>query len=211
MGKQIDVLNNVGQITGTLELPDSLFGVEVSEYALYRAVVAYEANQRQGNAAAKGRAEVNRSGKKHHRQKGTGWARRGSLRSPLVRGGGVAFGPQLRSYRSKLPKALKRLAFYSALTLKRESNQVKVIDDFIFSKPSTKDFQSILVACGLREKKVLFVAPASLPVLVKSCRNIPSVWITPVETLCTYEVIKADTLLFTRRALERLVEIHSHV
>ena len=204
MGEQIDVLNSEGMSSGSMELPVYLFDAEVSEHALYRAVTTYLANQRQGNASTKSRSEVRRTGKKHHRQKGIGVARRGSLRSPLLRGGGVAFGPKPRSYHSNLPKLLKRSAFRSALTLKRQSGNIKIVDDFDFAEPSTKSFLGIIRACGLEERKVLFITPGSLPVLVKSCRNLPKVQIRPVETLCTYEIVAADVLLITRKALEAL-------
>ena len=209
MGNQVDVLSSAGQASGSVELPGDLFGVEVSEYALYRAVITYEANQRQGNASTKGRSEVRRTGKKHHRQKGTGWARRGSMRSPLVRGGGVAFGPKPRSYNSKLPRSLKRRAFLSALTLKGETGQVKVVDDFELSEPSTKSFQNVIAACGLKGQKVLFVAPENMPVLVKSCRNLPSVRMTHVGSLSTYDVIAADALLITRQAMDKLAQTYA--
>ena len=208
MGAQVEVLNSEGQASGSVELPDDLFGIEVSEYALYRAVVAYEANQRQGTASTKTRSEIARTSKKHHRQKGTGWARRGSLRSPLVRGGGVAFGPQPRSYSTQLPKALKRLAFRSALTVKGTQGQVKVVDDFDFEKPSTKSFQKVIEACGLKGQKVLFVTAENAPVLVKSSRNLPKVNATHLGSLGTYEVVRADAVLFTRQALDSLVEGH---
>ena len=208
MGAQVEVLNSEGQASGSVELPDDLFGIEVSEYALYRAVVAYEANQRQGTASTKTRSEIARTSKKHHRQKGTGWARRGSLRSPLVRGGGVAFGPQPRSYSTQLPKALKRLAFRSALTVKGTQGQVKVVDDFDFEKPSTKSFQKVIEACGLKGQKVLFVTAENAPVLVKSSRNLPKVNATHLGSLGTYEVVRAEAVLFTRQALDSLVEAH---
>ena len=211
MGIQVDVLSSEGQTSGSVELPADLFEAEISEYALYRAVVTYEANQRQGNASTKTRSEVRRTGRKHHRQKGTGWARRGSLRSPLVRGGGVAFGPQPRSYYTKLPKSLKRLAFRSALTLKGEDGQVRVVDDFDLPAPSTKSFQGIIDACGLNGKKVLFVTPESAPILFKSSRNIPAIKMAPVDTLCTYDVIAADTVLFTRQALDKLAQTQAQV
>ena len=208
MGAQVEVLNSEGQASGSVELPDDLFGIEVSEYALYRAVVAYEANQRQGTASTKTRSEIARTSKKHHRQKGTGWARRGSLRSPLVRGGGVAFGPQPRSYSTQLPKALKRLAFRSALTVKGTQGQVKVVDDFDYEKPSTKSFQKVIEACGLKGQKVLFVTAENAPVLVKSSRNLPKVNATHLGSLGTYEVVRADAVLFTRQALDSLVKAH---
>lgn len=208
MGVQVEVLNSEGQASGSVELPEDLFGIEVSEYALYRAVVAYEANQRQGTASTKTRSEIARTSKKHHRQKGTGWARRGSLRSPLVRGGGVAFGPRPRSYFSKLPKALRRLAFYSALTVKGAGGQIKVVEEFDFSEPSTKSFQKVIAACGLKDQKVLFVTAENAPVLVKSSRNLPKVSTTHLSSLGTYDLMGADAVLFTRQALERLVETH---
>lgn len=208
MGAQVEVLNSEGQASGSVDLPEELFGIEVSDYALYRAVVAYEANQRQGTASTKTRSEIARTSKKHHRQKGTGWARRGSLRSPLVRGGGVAFGPHPRSYFEKLPKSLKRLAFRSALTVKGAGGQIAVVADFDFSEPSTKSFQSVITACGLSGQKVLFVTSENSPVLVKSSRNLPKVNITHLGTLGTYDLLWADVVLFTRQAFDQLVEGH---
>ena len=204
MGEHVEVLNSEGMSHGSIELPAYLFDAEVSEHALYRAVTTYLANQRQGNASTKSRSEVRRTGKKHHRQKGIGIARRGSLGSPLLRGGGVAFGPKPRSYHSNLPKLLKRLAFRSALTLKRQSGSIKVVEDFDFSEPSTKSFLGIINACGLGGRKLLFVTPGSIPVLVKSCRNLPGVQIRPAASLCTYDVVDADALLITRKGLEVL-------
>lgn len=206
MGVQVAVLNSAGQADGSVELPEDLFGIEVSEYALYRAIVANQANQRQGTASAKTRSEIARTGKKHHRQKGTGWARRGSLRSPLVRGGGVAFGPHPRSYASKLPKSLKRLAFRSALTVKGTEGQIKVVTDFDFPAPSTRSFQKVIEACGLKGQKVLFVTVDSSPVLLKSSRNLPKVKTTHLGSLSTYDLLATDVVLFARQAFDRLVE-----
>ena len=203
---QVDVLNNSGQAGGTVELPDQLFASDISDYALYRAVVTYEGNQRQGNASTQTRSEVSRTTKKHHRQKGTGMARRGSLRSPVVRGGGVAFGPKPRSYYTKLPRQLKRLAFSSALSLKAAEGQVKVIDDLEFEKPSTKAFAQVLAACGLEGAKVLFITAESQPVLIKSCRNIPGVEIEPAATASTYDIVAAESVLLSKGALDKLVQ-----
>lgn len=211
MGAQVEVLNTEGKASGSVELPDELFGIEVSEYALYRAVVTYEANQRQGTAKVKTRSEIARTSKKHHRQKGTGGSRRGSNRSPLIRGGGVAFGPEPRSYYNKLPKGLKRLAFRSALTLKGTGGQVKIVDDFDFAEPSTKSFKGVIDACGLNDLKVLFVTPENASTLVKSSRNIQSINTTHVGSLGTYDVVAADVVLFTRQALDKLVEHHTAV
>ena len=209
MGTQVEILTTEGKTNGTVDLPDNLFAAEVSEYALYRAVVTYESNQRQGTAKVKTRSEIARTSKKHHRQKGTGGARRGSNRSPLIRGGGVAFGPEPRSYYAKLPKALKRLAFRSALTLKVTDGLVKVIDDFDFEQPSTKSFREVIDACGFDGRKVLFITPENANVLVKSSRNIQRVSMTHVGSLGTYDVIAADVVLFTRLAWDKLVEHHA--
>lgn len=205
----VDVLSTSGQKAGTVELPAHLFDAEVSDYALYRAVVAYEANQRQGNASTKTRAEVNRSGRKHHRQKGSGMARRGTVTAPLLRGGGVAFGPKPRSYHTELTKPLKRLAFSSALSLKGKGMAVRVVDDFEFPEPSTKSFVGVISACGLEEtRRILFITPHSVPVLVKSSRNIPGVEIRPAGTVCAYDVVSADMVVLTRKAVDVLAEVH---
>lgn len=206
MAAQLEVVNSSGQNTGSIDLPSHLFEAEVSEYALYRAVVTYETNQRQGNASTKTRSEVSRTSKKHHRQKGTGSARRGSLRSPIVRGGGVAFGPKPRDYDLRMPKSLKRQAFASALSLKCGEGQVKVIDDFELPAPSTKAFAAVVKSCGL-EGKVLFVTAENSPVLYKSSRNIPGVRMRTAGTVGAYDIIGADVVVFTRQAMDRINEI----
>lgn len=205
MATTIDVLSTEGTKAGATDLPEALFDAKVSEFAVHRAVVTYETHQRQGNASAKGRSEVNRSGRKHHRQKGTGMARRGSATTNLLRGGGVAFGhPKPRDYAHKITKALKRLAFRSALTVKRRGDGVCVIEDFELAAPSTKSFARIIDACGLGDKKVLLVTSASEPILVKSCRNMPGVEIRTADTVGTYDVVASDIVLLTRGGLEAL-------
>ena len=208
MGVQVEVKSPKGENVGTVELPSQLFAAEVSEYAVYRAVVAYETNQRQGNASTKTRAQISRTGKKHHRQKGTGMARRGSMRSPIVKGGGVAFGPHPRDYEVKLPKTLRRRALCSALSLKGQGGQVRVLDDFDMPQPSTKTFAQVLSAVGLRGQKVLLVTPDHAPVVYKSCRNIPRVQVRAVAGLCTHDIVWANVVLFTRQALDRLAEVY---
>jgi large subunit ribosomal protein L4 len=204
MAISVEVKSEAGKPNGEMQLPEHLFDARVSDYALYRAVVAFETNQRQGNASTKTRSEIARTSKKRHRQKGTGMARRGSLRSPIVRGGGVAFGPKPRNYSLKVPRTLRRLAFRSALTLKGRAGDVYVVDDFKFEEPSTKSFHAIIAACGLDSSKVLFVTPESDGVLHKSCRNIRSVEIRPTNNLCTHDIMAADVVLFTRQAVEKL-------
>lgn len=205
MSSTMDILSIDGKKAGTVELPAGLFEGRISEQAVHRAVVAYETNQRQGNASAKGRSEVNRSGRKHHRQKGTGMARRGDVKTNLLRGGGVAFGhPKPRTYNLKLTKSLKRLAFQSALTDKGQSAAVRVVEDFELEAPSSRSFARLLSACGLTGQKVLFVTPENSPVLVKSCRNIRGVVIRTAGTVGTHDVVAADVLVLTVKAVAAL-------
>ena len=209
----LDLLTTDGSKRGSVELPAALFEAPVSEHAVHAAVVAFEANQRQGNASAKGRSEVNRSGRKHHRQKGSGMARRGTVTTSLLRGGGVAFGhPKPRSYRSGLTKGMKRRAFFSALSDKGLSGHVRVVEDFEFEAPSTKSFAALLQAIGLGgDEKVLFVMPANDPVLVKSCRNLPGIEMTTAATANTYSVVAADVLVLTPKSVDALGALHAPV
>ena len=208
MAISVEVKSESGKPSGEVQLPEHLFEARVSDYALYRAVVAYETNQRQGNASTKTRSEIARTSRKRHRQKGIGIARRGSLRSPIVRGGGVAFGPKPRNYSLKVPRTLRRLAFRSALTLKGKTGDIHIVEDFRFEAPSTKSFHAMITACGLDASKVLFVTPDSDAILHKSCRNMRAVEIQPVATFCTHDVMAADVVLFTRQAVEKLSELH---
>lgn len=207
----LDVFTAGGGKKGSLELPSALFDGHVSEHAVHAAVVAFEANQRQGNASVKGRSEVNRTGRKHHRQKGSGMARRGTVTSNLLRGGGVAFGlPKPRSYRTHLTKGMKRRALVSALSHKGKADQVRVVEDLEFEKPSTKSFAAMLQAIGLGggEEKVLFVTAANDPVLFKSCRNLPGVEMATAATVNTYSIVAADVLVVTPKSVEALGVVH---
>tara|TARA_B100000809_G_scaffold261271_1_gene309832 strand:- start:1044 stop:1688 length:645 start_codon:yes stop_codon:yes gene_type:complete len=205
----IDILSIAGQKTGTVELPAALFEARISTTAVHTAVVAYQANQRQGNASVLSRSETSRSGKKHHRQKGTGGARRGTVSSPLLRGGGVAFGlPKPRDYRTKLPRSLRKQALRSALTSMGQDGQIVVVDELGLTEPSTRSFAAALKACELEGRKVLFVTAENNPVVVKSGRNIPGVQIRTAETLGTYDVVAADVLLLERAAIDALERIH---
>lgn len=205
----VNVLDTAGQTTGTVALPGELFEARVSMSAVHSTVVAYETNQRQGNASVKGRSEVVRSKKKHHRQKGTGQARRGTVSAPGLRGGGVAFAlPKPRAYRCRVPKSVKRQALRSALTAKGLDGQVFVIDDPAFAAPSTKSFAALLHACGLGGRKVLFVTAGNNPVLVKSARNLTNVQVRCAQTVGTYDVVAAQSLLLTRGAVDALAKVH---
>ncbi|MDA0334175.1 MAG: 50S ribosomal protein L4 [bacterium] len=205
----VDVLSIQGQKSGTVDLPAALFEARVSTAVVHTAVVAYETNQRQGNASVLSRSETSYSSKKHHRQKGTGGARRGTVSSPLLRGGGVAFGlPKPRSYRTKLPRTLRKQALRSVLTAMGQEGQVFVVDGFQLAAPKTKDFVAMLTACGLAGRKVLFVTAENSPILVKSGRNIPKVSIRTAETVGTYDLVAADVLLLERAAVDALNRVH---
>lgn len=205
----VDVVNTEGQKTGSVELPPALFEARVSMSSVHTVVVAYEANQRQGNASVLGRSETSYSSKKHHRQKGSGSARRGTVSSPLLRGGGVAFGlPKPRNYRTKLNRSLRKQALRSALTAMEQDGKIIVVDGFQLNQPRTKDFVDMLKACGLVGRKVLFVTAENSPVLVKSGRNIPKVEVRTADTVATYDVVAADVLLLERAAVDALNRVH---
>ena len=204
----VDILSAAGQKSGSVDLPAQLFEAEVSEQAIHRAVVVYEANQRQGNASVKGRSEVAYSKRKHHRQKGTGGARRGTVGSPILRGGGSAFSlPKPRSYSSRLTRSMRKRAISSALSLKASEGKVLVVDDVQLSEPSTKTFASLLNACGA-SGKVLFVQADANPAVVKSGRNIAGVTMSTAGSVGTYEIIAHDILVLTSASVEALSKVH---
>ena len=205
----VDILSAEGQKSGSVDLPAQLFEAEVSEQAIHRAVVVYQANQRQGNASAKGRSEVAYSKRKHHRQKGTGGARRGTVGSPLLRGGGAAFSlPKPRSYYSRLPRSLRKRAITSALSHKAQEGKVIVIDNPQMSEPNTKSFAALLAACGAGSGKVLFVQATADAAVVKSGRNIAGVTMSTAGTVGTYEIIANELLVLTSASVEALGQVH---
>lgn len=190
-----------GTEKGTRDLPGGVFEHEINDAVVHQAVLAYLANQRQGTAKAKGRTDVRGGGKKPYRQKGTGRARAGTIRSPIWRGGGVVFGPHPREYRQAMPKKMRRLALYSSLSSRAKSGDVLVVDDLEFSEPSTKNVAGLLRSVGSYHKKVLLVLEKSNPAVVKSARNIPGVKVTLGGMLNAYEVIWAEKIIFTQGAL----------
>jgi large subunit ribosomal protein L4 len=195
-----------GTERGTLELPGGLFGCDVNEAAMHQTVKAYLANQRQGNASTKERSDVRGGGKKPFRQKGTGRARAGTIRSPLWRGGGTVFGPQPRDYRQSVPKKVRRLALRSALSSRAATNDVIVIDDLQYTEPKTKRFAQLLDNVGGGDAKVLFVIDAPRPEVIKSARNLPNVKITMGRDLTTYDVLWAEKLIISESALKAIEE-----
>jgi large subunit ribosomal protein L4 len=196
-----------GTERGTIDLPDELFACEVNEPVMHAVVLAYLANQRQGNASTKERSDVRGGGKKPWRQKGTGRARAGTIRSPLWRGGGVVFGPHPRSYRQDIPKKVRRLALRSALSSRVQDDAILVIDEPRITEPKTKRFAEILNSVNSAGRKVLFVMDKPLENVIKSARNIPNVRLSLGNMLTTYDVLWADKIIFTPGAIKKMEEV----
>ena len=196
-----------GSERGTVELSDNLFGCEVNPAVMHQAVVTYLANQRQGTASTKPRGEVKGGGKKPFRQKGTGRARAGTIRSPIYRGGGVVFGPLPRSYRKDLPKKVRRLALRSALSSHAKDGSIVVVDAPKYSEPKTKRFVELLNRVDAEGKKVLFVMDKPVDEVVKSARNVPGVRLTLGNMVTTYDVLWADKIVITEPALTIMEEV----
>lgn len=183
------------------QLSDTVFAIEPNETVVYEDIRSYLSNHRQGTAKVKGRTEVRGGGRKAFRQKGTGNARRGSIRSPLMVGGGTVFGPSPRDYKVKMSKRTKRLARKSALTYKAREEAIYVIEDFSFDKPKTKDLVAILAALKLDGKKVLLLTSSTDSSVYKSGRNIPNVTVIEANNPATYDIINADCLLIQYNAI----------
>ena len=198
---ELAVLNTQGQETGRkVVLSDAVFGVEANDHAIYLDVKQFLADQRQGTHKAKQRNEVAGSTRKLKRQKGTGGARCGSIKSPLFPGGGRVFGPVPRDYSFKLNKKLKRLARRSALTYKAQAGAISVIENLQMEAPKTKQVVALTEALKVANKKVLLVLPEGNANLQLSCRNIPSVKPILAENINTYEVMNANVLVMVEGA-----------
>ena len=198
---ELAVLNAQGQETGRkVVLSDAVFGVEANDHAIYLDVKQYLADQRQGTHKAKQRNEVAGSTRKLKRQKGTGGARCGSIKSPLFPGGGRIFGPIPRDYSFKLNKKLKRLARRSALTYKAQANAITVVENLALEAPKTKAVVALASALKVADKKVLVVLPETNVNLQLSCRNLPYVKTILASSLNTYEVMNASALVMVEGA-----------
>ncbi len=182
-------------------LPESAFGLTVRTDILHSAVINYLSNRRQGTHAAKTRAMVRGGGRKPWKQKHTGRARHGSIRSPLWKGGGAAFGPRPRNYYSKLPKKFKRLALKTALSSKYSDGEIIFIDSLPIEKPRTKDMVQILKNLGLENKTVLIVLPEKDENVILSTRNIVGVHVVMAGDMNTYTTLSHDSVLITKDAL----------
>lgn len=195
---QVDILNIQGAKTGrTIELPEEIFGAEPNNHVVYLAVKQYLAAQRQGTHKVKTRAEVHGSSKKLHKQKGTGGARKGNLRSPIYKGGGTIFGPKPHSYDFKLNRKVKDLAKISALSFKAKENAIVVVEDVNMDAPKTKQFVGILKSLQVDKKKTLFVLPEYNDNVYMSLRNIPGVQGSLLSDVNTYDIVNANVLVFT--------------
>lgn len=205
---EVKVLSSKGEDTGrVVTLSDAIFGIEPNNHVIYLDVKQYLANQRQGTHKAKERSEMKGSTRKLKRQKGTGGARAGDINSPIFRGGARVFGPTPRSYRFKLNKRVKELARRSALTYKAQNDQVIVVEDFTFEKPSTKEFISLCQNLKVDGKKSLFLLGDENKVVYLSARNLKRTHVLPVSSLNTYRVLDAQVLVLTEKAVEGLAEL----
>jgi len=203
------VMYNVsGQEVGEIELSETIFGVEVNEHVLYEVVKNQLANKRQGTQSAKTRAEVRGGGRKPWKQKGTGRARVGSIRSPLWIGGGTVFAPKPRDYSYTLPKKVRRLAMKSALTSKVNNNELIVLDELILDSPKTKEMVNILKNLNV-DKKALIVIGDNSEAVIKSAKNIPGVRTAYVNTINVYDILKYDKFIITKDAVEKVEEVYA--
>jgi large subunit ribosomal protein L4 len=202
MSIEIKDINN--KVKGTMDLAGSVFASEASESVVHTSVVTFLANQRQGTHATKTRGLVSGGGKKPWKQKHTGRARQGSTRAPQWRGGGIAFGPQPRDYSIRLPKQLRRVALFKALTMKLADGQVVLLDALAFDKPKTKEMIQVLGNLGLSDKTVLIVLPENDKNIICSARNIPGVDVVRASDLNAYAVAVYDNVVFTADALTKL-------
>ncbi|MDD3314096.1 MAG: 50S ribosomal protein L4 [Syntrophaceticus sp.] len=200
--------NAEGERTGDIDLRDDVFGAPIKEDILHQAVVRHLANQRAGTAAVKNRGEVRGGGRKPWRQKGTGRARVGSIRSPIWRGGGIVFGPQPRSYKQAMPRKMRRLALKSALSVRAAEGELVVIEDFKLSAPKTKEAIKLLDSLDAAGN-ILLVANEEIPEVILATRNIPGVFFRLADHLSAYDVLAADKVVMTSQSMTRIEEVLS--
>jgi large subunit ribosomal protein L4 len=200
------VYNVQGEVVGEVELSEALFGAEVNEALMHQAVVAHLARQRQGTVSTKGRSEVRGGGRKPWRQKGTGLARTGSIRSPIFRGGGIIFGPKPRDFGLALPKRMRRKALSSALSAKVRDGDLVVLEGLKLETPRTKDIVSLLERLNIRGR-TLIVTPETDRTLVLSSRNIPGVATQRADNLNVHDLLSTGKVVFTREAVARVEEV----
>ena len=204
---EVNVVSISGKETGAkVQLPEAIFGLEPNDHAIYLDVKQYLANQRQGTHKSKQRNEIAGSTRKLYKQKGTGGARAGNIKSPLFNGGGRVFGPQPRDYSFKLNKKLKQLARRSALSYKAKDNNIVVLEDFTFDAIKTKNYAKLIADLNVANEKTLLVLPAANSNVYLSSRNIKKAKVITADQLNTYDVLNAGKLLLTTGAVKTLEE-----
>jgi len=205
---EVDVFNKEYKPIGRVELPDEIFGVEVKEGLLHEVVRNYLANKRQGTASTKTRGMVSGGGRKPWRQKGTGRARHGSIRSPIWRGGGTVFGPLPRDYSYRIPKKVKWSALSSALSAKVLDGELLVVDDISIDEPKTRLFKGILKGLGVDGGSLLIVLPERDKNIELASRNIPGVNVARVDELNVYSILSHEKIILTMATVERIKEVY---
>ncbi|WP_099352741.1 50S ribosomal protein L4 [Fredinandcohnia onubensis] len=203
---KVSLYNQSGSAVGEIELNDSIFGVEPNKQVLFDAVIMQRASLRQGTHKTKIRSEVAGGGRKPWRQKGTGRARQGSIRSPQWRGGGTVFGPTPRSYSYKLPKKVRRLAIKSALSTKVLEENILVLDNLVLETPKTKEMVAVLKGLNVDRKALIVTADANEAVEL-SARNIPGVTVVVANGVNVLDVLNHDKLVITKAAVEKVEEV----
>ncbi|MBT2644510.1 50S ribosomal protein L4 [Bacillus sp. ISL-41] len=203
---KVALFNQAGSQVGDIELNDSVFGIEPNTHVMFEAVVMQRASLRQGTHKTKIRSEVAGGGRKPWKQKGTGRARQGSIRSPQWRGGGTVFGPVPRSYSYKLPKKVRRLAIKSALSSKVQSENILVLESLAFEAPKTKEFKTVLSGLSVNTKALIVTAGLEENVAL-SARNIPGVTVVTADGINVLDVLNHDKLIMTKAAVEKVEEV----
>ena len=203
---KVSLFNQAGSSVGEIELNDKVFGIEPNESVLFEAIISQRASLRQGNHKVKNRSEVAGGGRKPWKQKGTGRARQGSIRSPQWRGGGVVFGPTPRSYSFKLPKKVRRLALLSALSTKAREESIVVLEGLAFDAPKTKDFVKVLSNLSI-DKKALFVTADLDETVALAARNIPGITVVSATGINVLDLIGHNKLVMTKAAVEKVEEV----
>ena len=202
---EVDIYTKEGKPSGKkISLSEAVFGIEPNQHAMYEAVTTHLANRRQGTHKTKTYGEVAGSGKKLWKQKHTGRARIGAIRSPLWKGGGTIFGPVPRDYSGKLPKKVRQLAGRSALSHKLRENSIRVVEDFSFGAPKTKEMAAVLAALEIRGKKTLLLTAKNDAVVWKAGRNIPKLNILQASKASTYDILDNQVLLLQQSAVAEI-------
>ena len=204
---ELPIVQHTGENTGrTLQLDQAIFGIEPSDHAIYLDIKHIQANKRQGTHKAKERAEIVGSTRKIKKQKGTGTARAGSIKSPLFKGGGRIFGPRPRTYSTKINKKVKKLARKSTLTYKAQSQNITILADFVLEAPKTKHYLQVLANLSLADKKTLLILPNIDQNILLASRNLPQAQITTAEHINTYDLLNAHHLIISEKALDGITQ-----